>query len=184
MIGLLAALENIVPPVPADTAVALGAFLAARGAPVTPWGVFLVTWSANVASATAVFFTARRFGRPFFATRLGRRLLSERALLRLEDAYRRHHLWAIFASRFLPGYRAIIPPFAGITGLSAAQALPPMVLASAVYYGALVTAVHALGANWDAVERLLGRAGMTLAALALATTALLVWRWRRRRRDA
>jgi len=182
-IGLLAALENIVPPVPADMAVALGAFLAARGAPISPLGVWAVTLAANVSSAVFVFLAARRFGRPFFATRLGRRLLSERALERIGAAYQRHHVWGIFFSRFLPGYRAVVPPFAGIAGLRGRQALPPVLLASALYYGLLVTVVHALGANWESVERLLGRVGLILGGMALALTALLLWRWRRSPRE-
>jgi hypothetical protein len=40
---VLAALENIIPPVPADTAVALGAFLAGRGT-LNAWAVFGITW--------------------------------------------------------------------------------------------------------------------------------------------
>jgi membrane protein DedA with SNARE-associated domain len=43
VIGTLATVENIIPLVPADTAVALGAFLAQRGL-TTPLNVFLVTW--------------------------------------------------------------------------------------------------------------------------------------------
>jgi len=170
-----------VPPVPADTVVALGAFLAARGAPISPLGVWAVTLAANVGSAVWVFLAARRFGRPFFATRVGRRLLSERALERIGAAYQRHHIWGIFVSRFLPGYRAVVPPFAGIAGLRGRQALPPVLLASALYYGILVSVVHALGANWEAVERLVGRVGLILTGVALALTALLIWRWWRGR---
>jgi membrane protein DedA with SNARE-associated domain len=180
-VGALAALENIVPPVPADVAVALGAFLSARGADVSPLGIFLVTWLANVASATMVFVAARRFGRPFFATRLGRRLLSPGALDRISEVYRRWHLWGIFASRFLPGYRAVVPPFAGLTGVKVWHALPPIAVASGLYYGLLVFLVHRLGENWASVERALGHAGAWMAGGAVvATLALLVW-WRRRR---
>ncbi len=50
-IAALAALENIFPPVPADTAVALGAFLSARNPAINLLAVYAVTVSANVASA-------------------------------------------------------------------------------------------------------------------------------------
>ncbi|HWO90307.1 MAG TPA: DedA family protein [Gemmatimonadales bacterium] len=179
---MLAALENIVPPVPADTAVALGAFLAARGAPVHPVGVFAVTLVANVASALGVFLAAHRYGRPFFATRLGRRLLSERAQQRIGHLYQRHHLWGIFISRFLPGYRAVVPPFAGISGLGLKQVVLPLVGASALYYGTLVVAVYQLGENWDAVVGAVGTVGLVLLAVALAVTVLIAWLWRREHR--
>ncbi len=79
LIATFAALENIFPPVPADTVVALGAFLAGRGT-LDPWAVFGLTWTANVGSGAAVYFASHRFGRPFFQGTLGRRLLSERTL--------------------------------------------------------------------------------------------------------
>jgi membrane protein DedA with SNARE-associated domain len=187
VIALLAALENIVPPVPADTAVALGAFLAARGAPISTTAVFLVTWVANVTSAVGMYYVARTVGRPFVESRTGRRLLSPRALRALERAYQRHHLWGIFLSRFLPGYRAVVPPFAGIAGLAALRALPPVVVASGLYYGLLVFLAHRIGANWDSLTRVLRQLGWWLGAIAAVATALLAWalvRWRRRQDDA
>ena len=42
VLAVLAAIENVIPPVPSDAAVALGAFLTNRGL-TTPIGVFLVT---------------------------------------------------------------------------------------------------------------------------------------------
>ena len=50
----LSALENVFPPVPADTAVALGAFLARRGEiSVVPLAV--LCWLANLASACGTY---------------------------------------------------------------------------------------------------------------------------------
>lgn len=183
-IGLLAALENIVPPVPADTAVALGAFLAARGVPVSPVALYAVTVLSNTLTAVAVFAAARRYGRAFFReSRLGRWLISARAMSRIERAYARHHWWGIFASRFLPVYRAVVPPFAGIAGLTPGRALPPVLIATGLYYGVLMLVVYQLGTNWDEVARILGRVGLVLLAAAAAATMLLVRRWRRRERE-
>lgn len=180
-LGILAALENIFPPIPADTVVALGAFLAARGAPVSALGVFLVTWTANVGGAVAMFLVARRYGRPFFASRLGRRLISERAMKRIEKLYDRWHLAGIFVSRFLPGYRAVVSPFAAIAGLKLRKALPPIAAASALYYAALVFGVHALGRNWDEVQHLVGRVGLILLIVAVVATVLIYRAIRKKR---
>ncbi len=186
VIALLAALENIVPPVPADSVVALGAFLAAQGADVTLTGVFLATWLPNVASAIGMYWVARTVGRGFVESPTGRRLLSPRAMRALERTYQRHHLWGIFLSRFLPGYRAVVPPFAGIAGLGAVRALTPVVVASGLWYGFVVWLAHRLGSNWDGVQHAIGRVGWWLAAVAVVVTvalALAVWRWRRSRAD-
>ena len=89
LITALAAIESIFPPVPADTAVALGAFLAGRGV-MNAWAVFLLTWVANVGSAAAVYGLGRRYGRDFFQGRLGRKLLPEPVLAHITAQYRRH----------------------------------------------------------------------------------------------
>ena len=182
VIALLAALENIVPPVPADSVVALGAFLAARGADITLVGVFFATWVPNVASAVGTYWVARTLGRTFAEGRAGRRLLSPRAMAALERTYQRHHLWGIFVSRFLPGYRAVVPPFAGIVGLGAFRALMPVALASGLWYGFLVWLAHRVGSNWYGLLRTLGRVSWWLGVVAAVVTALLlwgVWSWRR-----
>lgn len=165
---------------PADTAVALGAFLAARGAPISVWGVYAATLSANVSTAVGMYLLAGRFGRGVLASRLVRKLLSARAVASIQREYERHHGWGLFVSRFLPGYRAIVPPFAAAVGIPARKALPPIVLATTLYYAGLVFVAHQVGNNWDAVRNLLRRVGLGLGAAALLATAGLAWlAWRR-----
>jgi membrane protein DedA with SNARE-associated domain len=181
-LGVLSALENIFPPVPADTAAALGAFLAAREPHLNLLTVYLVTVIANCASAIGVFLAGRHYGRAFFATRLGRSLVSETTLHHIEAAYHKHHWWGLFISRFLWGYRAVTPPFAGLAGLRLRQAAPPIVLATALYYGLLVLLAWHVGTNWERVQHMVHRLGLSLGLLAAAVTVLLVWAVRRYRR--
>jgi membrane protein DedA with SNARE-associated domain len=179
---VLSALENVFPPVPADTAVALGAFLARRGE-ISVVPLVVLCWLSNVASAAGTYALGRRHGRGFFRDGWGRKLMPPEVLLALEEAYGRWGTAGIFASRFLPGLRAAVPPFAGVAGLPAARALVPAALASAIWYAFLGFAGHTLAANWDAVKALVADANRVLgiAALAFATVAAL-WFWRRSRR--
>lgn len=180
---MFAALENIVPPVPADSIVALGSFLAGRGTDVTMLGVFFATWIPNVASAAGTYWIARTVGRDFADTPTGRRLLPPSTLQALERTYQRHHVWGIFVSRFLPGYRAVVPPFAGIAGIGPVRALAPVVVASGLWYGFLVWLAHRVGSDWEAVQQAVVRVGWWLGAAAVAATALLAFAlWRRRSR--
>lgn len=174
MIGLLAAVENVFPPVPADTAVALGAFLAGRGT-LNPWAVFGVTWVGNVASAGLVYGVARRYGRAFFRGRLGRRLLPEPVLAQLTQAYQRYGAFGIFLSRLLPVWRGIVPPFAGIAGVGAARTLVPVALASALWYGTLIYLTATLGSNLDVVLAALNHVNRILGAVALVTLLGGTW---------
>lgn len=181
VLGLFAVLENAIPPLPTDAAVAVGAFLSHRGV-TTPLGVFLVIWICNMAGATLVYFVSRRYGRQLFATRLGRRLIAPRALVTIEREYLRFGVVGIFIARFLPGFRAVVAPFAGLASVSAARALIPMGLASALWYGALTLAGTALGAEWSSISHVITRMNRTLAIGALvAAIALAIW-WLIRRR--
>ena len=181
VITLFAALENFFPPVPADTAVALGAFLAGRGT-MNAALVFALTWTANVASGAAVYALSRRYGPAFFRGPFGRRLLSPHTLERIQREYERHGTYGIFVARLLPVWRGMIMPFAGIAGLSAPRAIIPLALASAVYYAALTLLVMAIGTNLDDVLRVLGRVNDALLLLAVAFIgALALWIVRRMR---
>lgn len=180
-IATLAAVENVFPPVPADVSVALGAFLAGRGL-LDPWIVFLLAWIANTSSGALVYVLGRHFGRAFFTGRLGRRLLPETVLLRVELEYARHGTWGIFLSRLLPVWRGVVMPFAGIAGVPAWRALVPLAAASALYYGALILVVTKLGTNADAVLAALGRINTILGIVALALAILIVVLIVRRRR--
>lgn len=182
LITALAAVENVFPPVPADVAVALGAFLAGRGM-MDAWLVFGLTWAANVGSGAAVYVVARRHGRAVFRGVFGRRLFSDATIAHIEAQYRRHGTVGIFVSRLLPVWRGVVMPFAGIAGVSARRALIPLALASAAYYGTLVFLVTTLGTNLDQVLRVLGRANAVLGGIAgLLLVAAVVWVVRRLKR--
>lgn len=172
------------PPVPSDAAVGLGAFLTNEGL-TTPLGVFAVTWVANLAGATAVYFAARRYGRRLFASKMGRRLLAPRSLAFIERGYLRFGVAGIFVSRFLPGFRAVVPPFAGLVGLSPMRTLLPMAAASAIWYGGITILGTVIGSEWDRINRILTGVNQTLgiAAVALVLAGLVWYLLRRRRRQ-
>ena len=163
---MLAAVENIFPPVPADVAVALGAFLSGRGV-LNAWLVFGLAWTANVASGAAVYALARRHGALVRRGYMGRHIFTPRTVERIAEQYRRHGVYGIFLSRLLPVWRAVVMPFAGLAGVSPARALIPMALASAAYYGALTYVVSRLGSSFDQVLAVLGHVNSALALVAL-----------------
>ncbi|HUR93422.1 MAG TPA: TerB family tellurite resistance protein [Gemmatimonadales bacterium] len=186
VLGLLSAVENILPPVPSDAAVALGAFLSNRGV-TTPLAVFLVTWLANLLGAAGVYLASRHYGRRLFASPTGRRLLAPRSLALIEREYLRLGTIGIFVSRFLPGIRAVVPPFAGLVGLGAVRTFVPMGLASAIWYGGITMLGAVIGSEWARISAFIAGVNRTLGIaaliLALAAGAWFLLRRRERRRE-
>jgi len=182
ILALLSAVENVFPPVPADVAVVVGAFLSHRGLTSAPL-IGALCWLANTVSSAAMYFYARAHGRRFLQEGWPRRFMPPRTLRALEEAYARHGAYGIFLSRFLPGIRAGVTPFAGVVGISPLRAVGPSAAASAIWYAFLVAAGAMLGLNLEAAKGLLSSANRVLGLLsAVALMLAAVWLWRHYRR--
>jgi membrane protein DedA with SNARE-associated domain len=183
-LAAVAAIENVFPPVPADTVVALGSFLAARGRGSVV-AAFLATWAGNVGSAMAMYAVGRRYG----AAKLQRRLLGDAAAGandRLGQMYGKYGVLALFASRFIPGVRALVPPFAGALRVPALRAGLAIASASAIWYGTVSYLGFTLGGNWQRVLHLINEYGriLAVAATVLLLVGVVIWRTRSKKINA
>lgn len=180
--ALLAAVENIFPPIPADVLVAFGGFIAARNH-ASPIPSFLAVWLGNVAGAMLMYVVGRKLGRQWIAKRfhLAPGASNEK---RLTDAYARYGTAGLFVSRFLPAFRALVPPMAGALHLSLPRVVIAIALASAAWYGFITWLAFSAGSNWEMLAEQIGRAGKWSAGIAVAivAVAVVVW-WSRRRRS-
>ena len=168
---------------PADTFVLFGAFLAAAGRS-DPWLVFLSTWLANIASAFGVYFLARRHGKSFFSKGIGHWLVHPRQMAQIEQFYKRWGVPAIFLSRFLPGLRAMVPVFAGVTHVPFGRLAVPLATASGIWYGVLVYIGTTAGRNWDQIVSAFERYSRIGLWVAVPLLVLIGWWWWHSRRDA
>jgi membrane protein DedA with SNARE-associated domain len=180
-LALFAAVENVFPPLPSDTVVAFGTWLAARGHG-NALGAFLCTWLGNIAGAAGMYALGRRHGAEWMRRKLPR-LADETGEARLRALYSRYGLTALVVSRFIPGVRALVPPVAGALRVPAAPAIGAMALASAGWYGVISVVAWRAGTNWDTVTATVARSGrvIAVAATALAVAGSLYWLWHRRR---
>src|SRR6185369_8612348 len=129
-----------------------------------------------------MYFYGRSHGRRFFTTGWRRKLMPPEAIVALEKAYARHGVYGIFFSRFLPGVRAAVTPFAGLAGMAPARALIPSASASAIWYAFLVAAGSVLAQSWPRAQALLADANRALAVVMGATLVLVALLWWRARR--
>ena len=184
ILGLVAAAENFLPPIPADVIVAFGSFLAARSHR-SPIPTIIAVVLGNVGGALAMFALGRRYGADWVRHHL-RRVMGESAEHRVQHLYNQYGLPALFVSRFLPGVRAVVPPLAGAIRVPAAGAISVIATASAIWYTTLAIIAYRLGSQWDrivgAVKQFETIAGVVAGVVVVL--AIAVWWLIRRRRRA
>jgi membrane protein DedA with SNARE-associated domain len=185
LMTLAAAIENVFPPIPADTIVALGSWLAARGEG-SVLGAFLATWIGNVGGAAAMYYVGREHGAGWMHRRFPA-LGNERNEKRLETMYGKYGIVALIVSRLIPGVRALVPPFAGALKVPPLTAISAMAIASAVWYGIISYLAFNATAEFSQLMRVVKESGTAVAiasAILLAVVVLVVFIRRRSHKNA
>ena len=184
LMAAFAAVENVFPPVPADTVVALGSWLAARGQGSAFWA-FFATWVGNIAGAGAMYAVGRRHGTAWMHKRFPA-LGDAKNERRLRELHGRYGAISLVLSRFIPGVRALVPPFAGALRISPVTTMLSLSLASAVWYGLVSYVAFRAGADWGTLMSRITRYGRFAAvgAAVIVAAGALGWWLRRRQRTA
>lgn len=179
VIGAAAFVENVFPPAPADVAIALGAFVVARGD-----GNVFVVWAAtmtgNVGGAMLMYYFGRRYGMSWLEKKFP--ALNGNGRQTFEAQYKRYGIPGLLLSRFLPGVRAVVPPIAGAMRIGAVRALLAMSLASGVWYAIVCVLAFRAGANADVLLANVAQSQKMLAigAAVLVVIGVGIWYVRRR----
>ena len=170
-------LGNVGLPVPEETILALGGFLAHRGELQLPT-VIAVGLLAAIVGDNIGYWLGRRYGREALE-RYGRYIWVRADRLERVSAFMaRYGGFAVFAARFVAGVRFLAGPVAGATGMR------PRTFIVANTLGALVYVPYAVGLGYavsygagGVIERFVGRAEpVVVAVIALLTLAFIVRR--------
>jgi len=182
ILGVVAAVENVFPPFPADTVVAFGGYLAARGSHSIV-ATFVAVWVGNVAGAMLMYALGRKYGADRLIARMGGGDVGL-AKGRLATLYGKYGTLALFLSRFLPAVRGFVPPLAGAARIPAPRTFIVMALASAVWYGFICWLAYRLSGTFDELLAAIASSGRWIGIVAsvLAVTGVAIWYVRRRRR--
>jgi membrane protein DedA with SNARE-associated domain len=176
-------LGNIGLPVPEETVLALGGFLAQRGELHLPT-VIAVGVLAAIVGDNIGYWLGRRYGRKALE-RYGRHIwIGPDRLEKVSALIARYGGFAVFAARFVVGARFLAGPVAGVMGM------PPRTFIVANTLGALVYVPYAVGLGYAVsygaghiIERFVGGAERVIVvAIALVALAFIVERLLRRRR--
>jgi membrane protein DedA with SNARE-associated domain len=180
VMALLAAAENIFPPIPADVLIAIGAFIAARNdsSALPP---YLTVLFGNVAGAMAMYAVGRRFGADWTEKRFHLKH-KDSAESSLSVWYAKYGLLALAIGRFIPGIRAVVAPFAGALRASVLGTMAAITFASGIWYGLVTLIAFRAGSNWEDLSQNLRRMGRWSALVALVLASVLGYTWYRHRR--
>jgi membrane-associated protein len=175
--------EYVVPPVPGDLLVLLGAWYAVHGE--LSWAATFAAVTLGALAGAALDWRIGRALAPRLASRAAARgpLTAER-LDRFERAYRRWGPALLVANRFLPGIRAFLFVAAGASGIPLRAVVLWGGLSAALWNAALLAAGAFLATRVEDLVRLFRQyTGVVWALLgAVALIALLRLAWRRRPR--
>jgi len=183
ILAVVAFIESIFPPAPADVVVALGAFIAARHGASYPLVVASIV-AGSAIGAMVIYGVARRFGADWMHGQL-RRLKLVGAEEKLEKLYAHYGLAALFVSRFVPGLRAVVPPMAGALRVPWLRTVVVIAVASSIWYGLIIWIAFRVGSDWEEVKTTLHVIGLRVALIGAVLIVILAWighrLWRRHR---
>lgn len=176
----ISAFENFFPPFPSDAVVAFGSFLASRadGSALT---VLFLGWAGNVGGAIFTYILGRRYGGKKFLHWI-EQYAGPTAEQRIRQLYKKYGFAGLFLSRFLPGVRAIVPPFAGALKLPAFGVILSIASASFVWFGVITFLAFRAGDNWELLQQYLVQSGKVAGGIAtgVVVLAFAIWLWKRR----
>ena len=167
--------ENVLPPIPGDTVVILGAYLVSIEQ-LGFWGVYVSTTLGSVIGFMTMFIIGRRFGRSFIYKESRAKMFKEENIRRVEIWFAKWGYWVIFANRFLSGTRSVISLFAGFFHLNILLVLILSMISAAIWNGLLIAAGMLVGHNWGIISNIIAQYNKVLIVLTVLVVGYVVYR--------
>lgn len=182
-VGLLVALENLIPPIPSEIVLAMAGYLAGEGRV----NVVLVTVAATAGSVTgalALYWLGAVVGEDRLKRWLDRVPLVELDDLEKADRwFERYGGRAVFLGRMAPVVRSLVSIPAGADRMPLGRFVGLTTLGSGIWNSIFVGLGYALGSRWQEIDRYsTWFDAALLSGFGIAVTIWVVKRIRRRRR--
>ncbi|RZU49997.1 membrane protein DedA with SNARE-associated domain [Krasilnikovia cinnamomea] len=176
-VGLLVALENLVPPIPSELVLSVSGYLAAAGR-LDVALVALTATAGSVLGALALYWLGHALGEDRLRRWLDRiPLVDAGDLDRADRWFERHERGAVFFGRMVPVVRSLVSIPAGANRMPLGEFTILTALGSGVWNGLFIAGGYALGERWQQLDRY---AAWFDAAL-LAAFVLVAGVWVRRK---
>ena len=173
--------EYLLPPLPGDTVMLFGFFLAGRGE--LPFaGVLAAALGGSMLGAEIAYTLGDRLGHSYFFIRKSR--LAAAALPTLERYFERFGVGMVLVNRFLPVLRGFFLFAAGMGKMPRVATFLCATLSNLAWILLIAWAGHRFGTSWDRLQGVFRTYVSVLGVLFLAYTAWTVIRYRMRRKAA
>jgi membrane protein DedA with SNARE-associated domain len=181
-VGLLVALENLVPPIPSEIVLALGGFLASEGRMSLPIVIVAAT-AGSVVGALVLYWLGRSLGEERLKRWLDHiPLVDADDLDKADTWFERHANAAVLLGRCVPVVRSLISIPAGANQMPLPRFVAFTTLGSAVWNSLFVGAGYALGSRWEQVDQYARWFDYAILALVVVSVGLWVNKKLRKRR--
>lgn len=184
-VGLLVALENLIPPIPSEIVLAMAGYLAAEGQENVVL-VGLAATAGSVVGALALYWLGRALGEDRLKRWLDRIPLVEfDDLERADRWFARYGGWAVLLGRMVPVVRSLVSIPAGADRMPLHRFLVLTTLGSGFWNSIFVGLGYTLGSRWERIDRYhswFDRAILVCFGIAVAVWVVRKLRRRRSRR--
>lgn len=174
-IFLIAYVENLIPPLPADVNVVIAGSLVGFG-----FIGFIPTVLATSVGSAFGFMTMYAVGKALGdAIENPARLkwIPKAPVAKVKNWLQRWGYWVVLVNRFLSGSRAVITLLAGASDLKPLKTAVLSLISALAWYTLLVYAGYAVGANWETILPLLAVYGRVIMGVLMAIVGVFVARW-------
>jgi membrane protein DedA with SNARE-associated domain len=152
-VGLLVALENVIPPIPSEIVLSLAGYLAERGR-LNLLLVFVAATAGSVGGALALYWLGYALGEERLRRWLDRiPLVDPDDLNKADRWFERHAKSAVLVGRCAPVVRSLISIPAGANHMPLAQFTLLTTIGSGVWNALFIGGGYLLGERWQQLER-------------------------------
>jgi membrane protein DedA with SNARE-associated domain len=181
-VGLLVALENLVPPVPSEVVLSLAGYLAGAGR-VSLVLVLIAATAGSVLGALALYWLGRVVGEDRLRRWIDRiPLVDADDLDKADGWFERHENAAVLLGRCAPVVRSLVSIPAGANRMALGRFTVLTAIGSGIWNALLIGAGYLLGSRWQRVEQF--SHWFDYAILTAFVVAAVVWVVKRMRKRA
>lgn len=176
--------ENICPPIPGDTIIAFGAFLAGQKRLSFPIA-YLFTVMGSLAGFMFVFWIGLYLGERILLVKNRNPFLKSQDITKAQKWLKKYGYLIILVNRYLPGVRSVISITSGILGLSPIKVMTSALIGCATWNLIIMYLGLNIGSNWEEIKykltQLLSQYNIgVLVTLSCLGLIFFVLRWTKR----